>query len=75
MESSHSSLISPEDSAMIGQHLPLISPEKAAEVLAKKRQAYDALLEEIREGNRTRASEDVVREQGGAVIRIAAQGE
>jgi hypothetical protein len=55
-------------------HSQLISPEKAAEILAQKRAAYDAILEEIRIENATRDNA-VTRERGEAAIRIAAQGE
>jgi hypothetical protein len=55
-------------------HSQLLSPEKAAEILAQKRATYDAILEEIRIENATRDNA-VTRERGEAVIRIAAQGE
>jgi hypothetical protein len=55
-------------------HSQLLSPEKAAEILAQKRAAYDAILEEIRIENATRDNA-VTRERGEAAIRIAAQGE
>lgn len=60
---------------MENSHSELISPEKAAELLAKKRAEYDAMLAEVRLDNVRRAAEDLVREQGSIVIRIAAQGD
>jgi hypothetical protein len=51
-----------------------VTPEEQ-ERLAENRAAFDQRLDEIREANKARASVDVVREQGGAVVRIAAQGE
>lgn len=46
------------------------------EELAKKREAYNLVLDEIRSGEAIKkAAEAKTREQGGAVVRIAAQGE